>query len=105
MRLFFHANVLFTAAHKPDGKAALLLALGAKGAWEIVSSTYAVEDARRNLERKFPSGAAALEVLLQSLTIMPSGEGRDCPLELPVKDRPIFESALRVKATHLITGI
>ncbi len=41
---------------------------------------------------------------MQSLTVVPSGTGRGCPLELPVKDRPIFESALRVKATHLLTG-
>ena len=104
IRLFFDANVLFTAAHNPDGKAALILALGAKGEWEVVSSTYAVEEARRNIERKFPSRAVALEELLQSLTIVLSGTGKDCPLELPVKDRPIFESALRVSATHLLTG-
>jgi hypothetical protein len=48
--------------------------------------------------------ALALEELLLSLTIVPSGTGKDCPLELPVKDRPIFESALRVNATHLLTG-
>lgn len=104
IRLFFDANVLFTAAHNPDGKAALILALGAKGEWEVVSSTYAVEEARRNIERKFPLRALALEELLLSLTIVPSGTGKDCPLELPVKDRPIFESALRVNATHLLTG-
>ena len=51
IRLFFDANVLFTAAHNPDGKAALILALGAKGAWEMVSSTYSVEEARMNIER------------------------------------------------------
>ena len=41
---------------------------------------------------------------MQSLTIVLSGSGRDCPLELLVKDAPIFESALRVTATHLLTG-
>ncbi len=25
-------------------------------------------------------------------------------MELPVKDRPVFESALRVNAAHLLTG-
>ena len=30
--------------------------------------------------------------------------GRDCPIDLPAKDRPIFLTALRYGATHLLTG-
>ena len=54
MRLFLDANVLFTAAHNPRGKAALLIDLGKPGHWELYSSAYALEEARRNLARKFP---------------------------------------------------
>jgi predicted nucleic acid-binding protein len=55
-RLFLDANVLFTAAHNPHGKAAFLIALAAEGYWEVVTSTLAVEEAQRNLARKYPSG-------------------------------------------------
>ena len=49
MRLFLDANVLFTAAHNPRGKAALVIDLGREGHWEIYSSAYALEEATRNL--------------------------------------------------------
>ncbi len=67
-------------------------------------SSAAAEEARRNLERKFPSRVAALAALLQSLIVVPSGTERGCQLELLVKDRPVFEFALRVKATQLLGG-
>jgi uncharacterized protein len=53
-RLFLDANVLFTAAHNPHGKAAFLIALAAEGYWEVMTSTLAVEEAQRNLARKYP---------------------------------------------------
>ena len=104
MRLFLDANVLFTAAHNPAGKAALVIELGAKGKWEVVSSSYAVEEARRNIAAKFPAADKRLEELVGTVTVIPSGLGRDCPLPLPDKDRPIMESAIRAQATHLLTG-
>ncbi len=54
MRLFLDANVLFTAAHNPEGKAAFVIELGGKGKWELYSSHYALEEARRNLVKKYP---------------------------------------------------
>ncbi|MEN8214740.1 MAG: DNA-binding protein, partial [Pseudomonadota bacterium] len=63
MRLFLDANILFTAAHNPGGKAALVIELGVHGHWELVSSPYAMEEARRNLERKFPHALDTLNSL------------------------------------------
>ena len=63
-RLFLDANLLFTATHNPQGKAALLLELAAAGCWEVVTSTYAVEEARRNLSRKFLDRLDAFGALL-----------------------------------------
>ena len=54
MRLFLDANVLFTAAHNPNGKAALVIELGARGHWQLFSSPYAFEEARRNSGTPFP---------------------------------------------------
>jgi predicted nucleic acid-binding protein len=103
-RLFLDANLLFTAAHNPQGKAILLLELAGAGCWEAVTSSYAVEEARRNLLRKFPDRLDAFEALLALVSVIPSPSGGNCPLPLPPKDRPIFEAALAGSATHLLTG-
>jgi uncharacterized protein len=103
-RVFLDANVLFTAAHNPAGKAALVIALGVKGKWEVVSSSYAAEEARRNVASKFPQAQSRLRDLIDSISIIASGAGADCPVKLPEKDRPIMEAAIRSKASHLLTG-
>ena len=103
-RVFLDANVLFTAAHNPSGKAALVIALGVKGKWEVVSSSYAAEEARRNIASKFPQSQSRLRDLIDSISIIASGAGADCPVKLPKKDRPIMEAAIRSQATHLLTG-
>jgi len=103
-RLFLDANVLFSAAHNPKGKAALVIELGAKGHWEVLTSAYAAEEARRNIAIKFPDCLSAFDILLKGIKIIPSGTGRLCPVPLPEKDRPILEAAIRHKATHLLTG-
>ena len=103
-RLFLDANVLFTAAHNPHGKAAFLLALAAEGYWEVVTSTLAIEEAQRNLARKYPSCLSRLADLLYRIPQVLSGAGVSCPLPLPAKDRPILEAAIGCTATHLLTG-
>ena len=54
MRLFLDANILFTAAHNPHGKAALVIEIGQSGIWQLATSAYAAEEARRNIARNFP---------------------------------------------------
>ncbi len=103
-RIFLDANVLFTAARNPAGKAALVIGLGVKGRWEVVSSSYAAEEARRNIALKFPQYQSSLKDLIDSISIIASGSGADCPVKLPEKDRPIMEAAIRSRATHLLTG-
>jgi len=103
-RLFLDANVLFTAAHNPTGKASLVIELGVRGQWDMVTSSLAVKEAKRNLSVKFPDCLPRLEVLLNGMKVEPSASGRACPIDLPEKDRPIFLTAVRCKATHLVTG-
>jgi len=103
-RLFLDANVLFTAAHNPDGKAAFLLELGGEGHWTCLTSALAVEEARRNLARKYPDGLDRFEALLAGLEMVPDLPAEDCPLALAEKDRPIFAAAHKASATHLLTG-
>ena len=104
MRLFLDANVLFTAAHNPNGKAALTIELGEQGHWMLATSTYALEEARRNLERKFPEGREDLTSLLKVIRVVEHRPELWFPAGLARKDRPIFQAAVAWGATHLLTG-
>ena len=102
--IFLDANVLFTAAHNPSGKAALIVELGAQGHWQTLTSTLAVEEARRNLGIKFAACLPRLESILSKGRVVSSVSGFACPIDLPEKDRPIFLTAVKCRATHLLTG-
>ena len=104
MKLFLDANVLFTAAHNPRGKAALVIDLGKRGHWAVATSAYASEEARRNLERKFPDLPERLKELLQVIELTEHHPGLRFPPALAEKDRPIFQAAVACGATHLLTG-
>lgn len=104
MRLFLDANILFTAAHNPKGKSALVIELGQAGLWQLVTSTYALEEARRNLALKFPDGLERLGVLSQSLRITTDTANAECPTRLPEKDCPIYRAAHTCRADVLLTG-
>ena len=104
MRLFLDANVLFTAAHDPRGKAALLIDLGQQGHWELYSSAYALQEARRNLARKFPEFLDGPDALSEGVRLVEGSVGRAFPPGLAQKDRPIFQAAVGCRATHLLTG-
>ena len=108
MRLFLDANLLFTAAHNPEGRAAALFALARQGTCVLTSSSHALEEARRNLALKYRPAASALEGILPDVTI----EGEAPPavvtwaLEqgLPLKDAPILAAAVHSRCDALVTG-
>lgn len=104
MRLFLDANVLFTVAHNPRGKAALVVELGTQGHWELHTSGYALGEARRNLAWKFLESLDALMALAQGIRLVEQATGGASPPGLPEKDRPIFQAAVACEATHLLTG-
>lgn len=104
MRLFLDANVLFTAAHNPQGKAALVMEIGRTGIWQLATSVYALEEARRNLARKYPACLDRLEIDTGHLRIVPDVPNIACPEGLVGKDRPIFRAALGCRADVLLTG-
>ena len=103
-RVFLDANVLFTAGHNSAGKAALLIELGRQGRWTVLTSAYAIEEARHNLQLKYPDAVPGMNRLLPTMRIVAPGPGQECPVRLPEKDRPIFLAALAGEATHLLTG-
>ena len=104
MRLFLDANILFTAAHNTNGKAALVIELGQAGLWQLVTSTYALEEARRNLALKFPDGLERLKALSQGMRITTDTADVSCPTGLPDKDCPIYRAAHTCRADVLLTG-
>ncbi len=93
--IFLDANVLFSAAYCSDAglRKKLWRLLGVR----IVTSAYAVEEARRNLSN--PGQQRELDELLASVEIVPSAAPLDHPLfssvvKLPDKDRPILRAAV-----------
>ncbi|MBI5017040.1 MAG: PIN domain-containing protein [Deltaproteobacteria bacterium] len=104
MRLFLDANVLFTAAHNPQGKAAFVIEMAGESGWELVTSELAVEEARRNLDRKFPDCLPRFDSILRMIKRHSPAPSYDCPIPLPEKDRPILSAAISSGATHLLTG-
>lgn len=103
-RLFLDADVLFTAAHNPKGKAALVIEEGIRGRWALATSRLAVDEATHNLRLKYPEVLPRLAPLLAAVRVLPPRAARACPVELPAKDRPILQAALDCRATHLLTG-
>ena len=103
-RVFLDANVLFSAAYTPDSR---LRALWSLAGVELVTSEFALEEARRNLLVHQPGGIALLEELAARMTItsgLPAKSALPRGLPLAEKDRPILAAAVAVACTHLLTG-
>lgn len=104
MRIFLDANVLFTAAHNPKGKATLIIELGHAGFWQLTTSAYAAEEARRNLARKYPACVERLEAMLGEMRPVADAPEKPAPVGLAEKDVPIFRAAVACHADLLLTG-
>ncbi len=98
-RVFLDANVLFSAAYRPAAKLAHLWSLPGM---RLVSSTYALEEAARNLDE---DARPRLTVLASQLEIF-AAEISDLtlPVELADKDRPILAAAIASSCDVLLTG-
>lgn len=101
-RVFLDANVLFSAAYRSGSGLERLWTLN--GGVILLSSPYAVEEARRNLDDA--QGRQRLEHLVAELEIVPDVALGEMPhgVELSHKDQPILLAAIAAGATHLLTG-
>lgn len=108
MRLFLDANVLFSAAHRETGSVRTFFVLAEAGFCELVSSAYAVEEARRNLVHKYPQRCADLQALTATLAICREANRETLAWAarhgLPQKDVPILAAAVQARARILVTG-
>jgi predicted nucleic acid-binding protein len=99
-RLFLDANVLFSAAYRRDAR---VRELWRRKGIKLVTSLYAVEEARRNLD--LPEQRKELEELIGKMEVLGRSPGeRRLAIDLSQKDRPILLGAVHSKASHLITG-
>lgn len=101
MRVFLDANILFSGARPNSRMGAFLETLSRQA--DLLTNAYAFEEARRNLELKFPDSLKALEKLARQCEMI-SQLSVDLEVELPHKDQPILGGAVAGRATHLITG-
>lgn len=98
-RLFLDANVLFSAAYRATAGIARLWTLENV---ELLTSTYAAEEARVNLSAR--EQQLRLAELLEGMRIVTGISALPAGVNLPEKDRPILQAALHARATHLLTG-
>ena len=106
MRVFLDANILFSAA-RSDGAVRQLLALTEAAGHELWANAYVLEEARRNLAAKTPSGLPALNAIATRIKI--GGISADNTLlpdtiNLPEKDRPVLAAAIHHHCDILVTG-
>jgi hypothetical protein len=99
-RLFLDANVLFSAAYRPNA--------GLRQLWKLsdvvlCTSHHALEEARINLAE--PGQREALDRLAKDLKYFDVFDGElPAGISLPEKDVPIMLSAIGARATHLPMG-
>ncbi len=102
--MFLDANVLFSAAYAPGNR---FLRLWQLEGVQLLTSAYALEEARRNLQQaeqqeRLDRLTESLEVPKVSLiSLMPAIAAE---VNLPEKDYPILAGAVQTRATHLLTG-
>ncbi len=102
-RIFLDANVLFSAAYLENSG---LIRLWQLEGTELLSSAYAVEEARRNLALERPPALARMERLTARLTLINPPRNLKLPqgVRPDSKDRPILLAAIHGKADFLLTG-
>ena len=101
MKVFLDANILFSGSVSGSRIAKLVEIVRQYG--ECVTNLYAVEEARKNIERKKYGSISGLESLLEEIAIT-NQLVLDVPVEVRSKDIPILGGAIALQCTHLLTG-
>ena len=104
MLVFLDANVLFTVAHNPCGKAAFVIELEAGGYFLLFTSDAALLEAERNLAAKYPHSPPFHKDLVSNSNLLAADLSAPFIDGLPIKDAVIFQAAVSCRATHFLTG-
>jgi predicted nucleic acid-binding protein len=106
-RVFIDANILFSAALSGDGRSAALFLLAERGCCRLVSSHYAIEEARRNLAGKNPVALKSLPSLLSHVHVCEDADEVRLKMAAATRldpgDVPILGAAYG-NADFLVTG-
>lgn len=106
--LFLDANILFSAAHSPEGRSAALFSLARQRYCRLITSHFALEEARRNLAHKNVQALARLKALSNWVHLCAEADAprfekaRSVGLKDPM-DVPILAAAMG-RADVLVTG-
>lgn len=110
MRLFLDANILFLAGYSTASPVHDLLSLARKGRCELLTSGYAMEEARRNLLAKGPEDALE-RINRATACVVVTPEAAPAARELATaaaltdpSDVPILAAAIQCSADILVTG-
>jgi predicted nucleic acid-binding protein len=109
LTLFLDANVFFAATLSEQGGSAALFALPQKKRLRLVSSLYALKEAKRNIVHKV--GSNVLPRFFELVSFLENVDSEDCDFEelqrweawIVEKDAPILASASRQKVDVLVT--
>lgn len=108
-KLFLDANIFFTATYSEIGGSRVIFELARNKKHVLVSSLYAIKEAKFNLEKKI--GKESLPIFYTLVSLLNYIEKVSPPEELKIKyqnlivqkDLPILVSAINQKADFLIT--
>ncbi|MBI4313350.1 MAG: PIN domain-containing protein [Candidatus Omnitrophica bacterium] len=108
-RFFLDANILFSAAYDAQSRSALLFDLAKAGRCTLATSSYAREEARRNLASKRPEALTVFEHRLQAVPHIQEPDPRviqhlAARHMVPVEDAPILAAAIQAGVDALVTG-
>jgi uncharacterized protein len=107
-KLYLDANILFSLGYFSEGAIPELVDEAIAKHYQLVTSAYAVDEARGNIARRYPERLARLESYLKMLSLVP--EPTEEPLKeavgygLPSKDAPILAAAIGASCDYLVTG-
>jgi predicted nucleic acid-binding protein len=109
MNVFLDANILFAAAGSVAGGSRELFHIAEHDReWNVYSSIYADEEARRNLKKKYPAALPDLDALSKSASLIIVQQPHTtliqaCAQIINEKDAPILAAAISMRADALCT--
>ena len=105
MRLFLDTSVLLAACGSSKGASRFLVNESAVQGWELLSSHWCKEEARKNIVKFGPAAMLAWPRLVKPrVRFVTDDVSLDCPFVFPkAKDRPVLITALAAKADWLLT--
>ncbi len=106
--MYLDANILFSLAYFSEGAIPELVDEAAAKHHKLVTSVYAVDEARRNITRRYPERLTRLESYLKMLSLVPEPNAElleeAVGYGLPAKDAPILAAAIGASCDYLVTG-